>query len=998
MHKLSEQIERKFTDVVDVSEWEIETDSGWVDIVDVKQTIQYQKWIIKMENGLELICADDHIIFDEYYNEIFVKDCIPEVTKIQTKFGVSVVTHVIETTDFDNMYDLGVDSDDHRFYTNDILSHNTITTVGYLLHYLIFNEHKTVGILANRAKTARGILSKLKQSYRQLPKFLQSGVEEWSKGTIILENGCIAFADATSESASRSESISLLVLDEFAFVENHKAEEFMKSVYPTISSGKKSKIFVFSCVTKDSFVFTNNGIKIMNHFIDDSYGDQQGYQIPNYKVHGHSKLMDGCLIYNNGVSPIYRIESASSWLDSTETHKYFAHKDGKYDWFKISELEEGDWVSVRYGMEQWGCNDELEDNSYGWSEITPNIAYLFGLYLSEGNLSEKYKYVDITCGDDVSHVFKSVGLRYYCYDGLHYRLPQRKGEDLIKLFNSVGLLQTRAPQKMIPDRLMEMSRPNIIAMLQGIMDGDGYSRKDKGTIGIGLSSLEMIKQIRMLFVNFGILSMYQTGITPPTKKVKVESVYHRLELNKKFSQVYYDKIGFRFNRKSMNIYHLNHNGRRGDRNDIIPSSKIILIKNNVKGIWKGGITKSKPNDLSRQWLLDRELGDNFPCGVLDENIKWEKIKKKSYIGEEKTYDFSLPDNKSDFFAHSVTYNGFLTHQTPNGMNHFYKLWTDAKEKRSSYIPYEIHWSDVPGRDEEFKKETISNIGEDAWQQEYETDFLGSAGSLINATTMKRMVYQNPIMSEEYTKIYFAPEKDHNYVITVDPSEGLGLDYSTCVVTDVTEIPYQQACVYRNNSIDPHIFPDVVFNLGMRYNEAYVLVEANNIGALVCNILQYTLEYENLIQTATKGRSGQIVSGGFSTDTIVGVKTTPATKRIGCAITKSLIESDQYIVNDFDTIKEFTTFVRHLNTFQAEEGYNDDIAMCIVLFSWLINNQYFKDMMDKNDVRKKLADGSHLRHLEEALTPFGHYENGIIDVVEDDGPSHLQNGAVWGKPF
>ncbi len=460
-------------------------------------------------------------------------------------------------------------------------SGKTITTVGYLMHYILFNTHKNVGILANRAKTARGILSKLKESYRQLPMFLQSGVEEWNKGSIILENGCKVFADATSESASRSEAIALLILDEFAFVENNKAEEFMKSVYPTISSGKTSKVFVFS--------------------------------------------------------------------------------------------------------------------------------------------------------------------------------------------------------------------------------------------------------------------------------------------------------------------------------------------------------------------------------------------------------------------------------TPNGMNHFYKLWVDATEKRNAYIPYEIHWADVPGRDEAFKQETINNIGEDAWRQEFECNFLGSAGSLLSATVMARMVHQVPLMSEEYLKMYFAPEIGHNYVITVDPSEGLGLDHSVATVTDVTEIPYQQCAVYRNNTIDPHIFPDVIYNLANRYNEAFVLVESNNIGAVVCNILHHTLEYENLIQTATKGRSGQVVSGGFGNDTIIGVKTTPATKRIGCAICKSLIESDQYIVNDFDTIKEFTTFVRHLNTFQAEEGYNDDICMTIVLFAWLINNQYFKDMLDNNDIRKKIMDGSHLRHLEEALVPFGSIEDGLDhSVKEENTPSHLQNGAVWGN--
>lgn len=458
-------------------------------------------------------------------------------------------------------------------------SGKTITTVGYILHYILFNEHKNVGILANRAKTARGILAKLKSSYRLLPFFLQSGIKEWNKGSIELENGCKVFADATSESASRSESISLLLLDEFAFVDNNKADEFMKSVYPTISSGKESQVIVVS--------------------------------------------------------------------------------------------------------------------------------------------------------------------------------------------------------------------------------------------------------------------------------------------------------------------------------------------------------------------------------------------------------------------------------TPKGMNHFYKLWTDAKEKRNGYIPYEISWNDVPGRDESFKTDTIANIGEDAWRQEFSGEFLGSAGSLITSTALSRMVYKVPIVDQEHLRIYEPPLENHTYVVTVDPSEGLGLDNSVANVTDVTDIPYRQVAIYRNNSIDPHIFPDVIYNLAKKYNEAYVLVEVNNIGAVVTEILHHTLEYENLIQTCSSGRAGQIVSGGFGKDTKIGVKTTPQSKRVGCAVCKSLIESDQYIVNDFDTIKEFTTFCRHLQSYEAEEGYNDDTVMSIVIFSWLINQQYFKEMLNNSDIRKKLKNVDHLENLIETLIPFGVIMNGLQDEKpKDDSPPHLQDGAIW----
>ena len=453
-------------------------------------------------------------------------------------------------------------------------SGKSITTVGYLLHYIVFNEYKTVGILANRGKTARGILAKLKNAYRLLPKFLQSGVKEWNKGTIELENGCSVFADATSESASRSEAISLLVLDEFAFVDNNLAEDFMRSVYPTISSGKKSKIFVFS--------------------------------------------------------------------------------------------------------------------------------------------------------------------------------------------------------------------------------------------------------------------------------------------------------------------------------------------------------------------------------------------------------------------------------TPHGMNHFYKLWNEAEKGRSAYKYHSIHWMDVPGRDEKFKEETISNIGEIAWMQEYETDFIGSGGTLISAPILRSLVYQVPITEEDSLKIYVAPKAGHRYACTVDPSEGLGLDYSVISMIDITEMPYEQVAVWRSNTLDPHLVPDVIDRLCKIYNTPPLLIEVNiGQGVIMTDIMFNTFEYEDILMTATYGRAGQAISTGGGVNAKFGIKTTTQSKRIGCSVLKSLIESRQLIINDFDTINELTTFVRNNQTYEAEEGCNDDIVMSLVIFAWFTNQQYFKDLMD-HDLHDKLDNNPRLKLIEESLLPFGH----IFDGCEKNNDTGFYNGMLW----
>ena len=206
MLELSETIERKFIDSIDLDEWEIETDSGWQDITAIHKTIEYQVWKIETETGLILECADDHIVFDDNMNQIFVKDCIPNMTKIATKNGFDLVKSIDNLNYFDNMFDITVNSNDHRYYTNDILSHNTTTAVVILLHYVLFNDHKLVALLANKGDAAREILDRIKLSFEELPQWLQSGIKYWNKGSVELENGCKIIAGSTTSSAIRGKS------------------------------------------------------------------------------------------------------------------------------------------------------------------------------------------------------------------------------------------------------------------------------------------------------------------------------------------------------------------------------------------------------------------------------------------------------------------------------------------------------------------------------------------------------------------------------------------------------------------------------------------------------------------------------------------------------------------------------------------------------------------------------------------------------------------------
>jgi Terminase large subunit, T4likevirus-type, N-terminal/Terminase RNaseH-like domain len=319
--------------------------------------------------------------------------------------------------------------------------------------------------------------------------------------------------------------------------------------------------------------------------------------------------------------------------------------------------------------------------------------------------------------------------------------------------------------------------------------------------------------------------------------------------------------------------------------------------------------------------------------------------------------------------------------TPNGLNLFYKMWMDAIEKRSLYIPLEIHWSMVPGRDEKWKEETIKNTSQEQFRQEFETEFIGSTSTLIHPAKLRTLVFKNPIHQEEHLDVYEHPEENHTYCLTVDVAEGQNLDYSTFSVFDVTQIPYVQVAKYRNNNISPMLFPTIILNVARKYHDAFVLVEINTIGLQVADILHYELAYENLIKIQMKGKQGQQYTPGFTKKIAFGLKQSVQTKKIGCANLKTLVEADKLIINDSDTIMELMTFSSSKQSYAAENGNNDDLAMTLVNFGWLTSQKFFKESIS-NDIRKILQE-EQLHIMDQDIVPFGIIDNGLEDPLDDD---------------
>jgi intein/homing endonuclease len=587
-------------------------------------------------------------------------------------------------------------------------------------------------ILANKQETAIEFLKKIKDFTMQLPSWMNVWATPESDGSWFdatknsakhyrLVNGSEIKAVATSLDALRGYTPTLLVMDEAAYIEG--GEEVYSAAQPSLSTGGGA--ILISCVTKDTFVFTENGIKEVSEFIDNTKSG--GYFINNYGVMGYGGIRYSNIMFNNGYVDTKIIKTKITNLEGSLNHKLYAYsqKNNSFGWYKLSDLSVGDYVSVVYNQNMWGNNDDCSDftpkknnknkNKFKPNKITKDISYFIGLFLAEGSVYKSIKNgrhvgtsITISCGDDISKIFTDLGLKY-SYDGkFHYTTSSK---ELGEFLEYIGFdLSLKAKNKIIPKRIFSLSKDNVTHFIRGFMDGDGYSRVDNGNVGLCSSSKKLIEQFRVLFMNMGILCEYQEKLTPKTKLVNVESMNYRLHMNSKNSKLYYNLIGFGLERKMMKQINLvNH--KICEPHDVVPmGAEIIRDTYHKKGLGLkyfsdknckiSHITKtgSKVNHVSRGLLLSYLDIINEKYNNISEDIVWVPIKEivdnKNY-----TYDFSLPNNDNDVWCHSIVYNGILGHQTPNGMDPlYYKTYMSAKMKEKTNNPFnivEMRWFQDP---------------------------------------------------------------------------------------------------------------------------------------------------------------------------------------------------------------------------------------------------------------------------------------------------------------
>lgn len=304
--------------------------------------------------------------------------------------------------------------------------------------------------------------------------------------------------------------------------------------------------------------------------------------------------------------------------------------------------------------------------------------------------------------------------------------------------------------------------------------------------------------------------------------------------------------------------------------------------------------------------------------------------------------------------------------TPNGVgNMFYNLWRGAITNSNEFKPFSIQWQDVPGRDEAWKAQTIANTSEQQFAQEYSCDFLGSADTLISASTLLGLQATNPLHIQYDIKYYEEPKIDHEYILVADVSSGLGQDYSAFSVIDISCRPFKQVCTYRNNMISPLMYGNIIVRAATIYNKALAIIENNNSGVVVCNSIYYDHEYDNTFVSSTVKSNG------------IGVNMTSRVKRIGCANLKDIVEGKKLEIIDPDTIMELGYFQPRGDSYAAADGNHDDMVMPLVLFAWFVSTDLFKEI--SNTDLKELLYQEKIREMQEDLPPFGFIDDGRSSI-------------------
>lgn len=603
---------------------------------------------------------------------------------------------------------------------------------GYALWTAMFFNEKTILVVSKTDEDAKTFLSRnVKFLYDHLPEWMQNiwKIPINNEHQLGFPNGSLIKSLTSAANTLRSHASSLNIIDEAAFIKDMDA--MWAGGYSTLQHGGHT--IVISCVPKGTYIYTDTGPQLIDNFIDQN--QMGGYAIPKYSILGKNKLRTGGFFYNSGISKTVKLTTRYGDMEGAQAHKMWAYKhDAGYGWYNLSELNKNDFLSIQYGMDVWGNNDDIvgfqptSNVKYPFNptKITPELAYFFGLYIAEGSVYSSKKSIShkitITCGDDISGILDRLGLSWTNTDGIHWQIFST---NMWQLMTHLGFKHTHtASDKIIPHRLLKCSKPVIASILSGMYDGDGHSRKRRGVVAYTTTSQNLAKQVRVLLNNFGIITVQNIRTKekanayiakrPPGRVKKHNYDTYHIECSDYYSSLFYSEIGFNFSRKQDN-HIICSNTPHGDSWDIIPDghricreifdqlpfkswtlNKKYKLNLNVvlstKKQHKKNVSKStllKLINIAKENGIDVSKYEDY----ITKNILWAPIENIAY-DEKEVFDFSLPDN-DDKWAHSVIYDGFIGHQTPQGIGNWYwRTWSDSIEGYNDFNPIEIKWWDM----------------------------------------------------------------------------------------------------------------------------------------------------------------------------------------------------------------------------------------------------------------------------------------------------------------
>jgi intein/homing endonuclease len=788
-----------------------------------------------------------------------------------------------------------------------------------------FYDAEDIDVVSVKQLKAQSFVSKMDATMDKLPNFLKTPIVKDNQQQIVWKNRSKILSESQSPNAGRSDSLSLLVLDEAAhYSTENMVRKIVASAQPTLSR-TGGKFVIISCLTKNTFIFTDKGIQQIEDLLPEKY--ELGFNtIKQFKIDGMDLQQNCDTLYYSGKSKTIKIKTNHGIeIEGTEIHPLMTIENDRLKWRQLKDFKIGDILAIKSGMNSFGNYEEINyfykkevhnGKDLVVKKIDKELAYLFGIYLSEGYIycdyKKQYKLQIAATEQDIKNKIYDFCNKYKLNYSETKTVITISSKGLIKLFEYIGFdIKKKSNNKIIPKKLLQFPKYLMVEMLNGMYDGGGCNNIN--SIDYSSKSIELINQLRIILLNFGIMSK-----TSVNKRTKVLTL-----LITRYKELFLNEIGFSLSRKQYDTIKKSK-GREFPLFEFL-SNIVNKYKLNKKILQKKGCDLYKRNNREQKNISEKTLqtfiteNKNLTevielTELIDKNIEFTTIVDKEF-SENHTYDFTIPQ------THSFIANGIVSSNTPNGVAgagaYYYEQVLAAKSDDSTKL-ISIDWWEIPDevnipgpkkgynsklkeaikknyfRNEKVKKEyekffnpiaenewrnnpwlkkQMRDLGEVLYKQEILHNFIVGEHSVFNEDILKRVEKElidpktkNKLGNNRIDNLWIwkEPIPKHRYIIGCDISSGTGKDSSSFQIMDIET--YEQVAEYKG-FISTKLFGRFIKTTARYYNQAFVVIECNGIGEAVFNEVYYhdNDPYENVFkQKKTKNNVTRMT--GWITDT------------------------------------------------------------------------------------------------------------------------------------